>query len=214
MLKTSALSQNLIRTKTIQPVPADPSFRISPRAAYYRNLQFLKKWTKPQDDTWSNEVVTAVRSIKRRKFQKSDYFEYELVRNGDYDNTILITEVDFRNMNPADIFSITVKLSHKESQNAREAYVAARRFLHLLVEEFCYNDAEMYKIIKDHPEPQIIPKPDLSLPDNRDNWKKGATFDPELGLVYKNPKEKGSFLFLRADQLRRVANGKVNVIRS
>ncbi|KAI3494743.1 hypothetical protein L1887_40448 [Cichorium endivia] len=172
-------------------------------AAYDRNLQFFKKWTKPQEETWSNEVVTAIRSIKRKQFQKAEFFEFELVRNGDINNTIRITEADFRNMNPADIFSITMKLSHKEDQVAREAYVAARRFLHRLVEEFCYKDAEMYKIIKDHLEPQIIPKPDLSMPDNRANWKKGATFDPELGLVYKNEKE---FLFHHADQLRRVTN--------
>ncbi|KAI3522319.1 hypothetical protein L1887_11862 [Cichorium endivia] len=93
-------------------------------------------------------------------------------------------------MNPADVFSITVKLSHKEGQVAREAYVAARRFLHRLIEEFCYNDAEMYKILKEHPEPQIIHKPDLCMPDNRTNWKKGATFDPELGLEYIKVVEK------------------------
>ncbi|KAI3499623.1 hypothetical protein L1887_35427 [Cichorium endivia] len=173
------------------------------QAAYERNLQFFRKWTKPQAETWSNEVVTAVRSIKRKQFQKAEFFEYELVRNGDTKNTTRITEADFRNMNPADVFSITVKLYHKEGQVAREAYVAARRFLHRLVEEFCYNDAEMYKILKEHPKPQIIPKPDLCMPDNRINWKKGATFDPELGLVYKNGRD---FVFLRADQLRRVAN--------
>lgn len=55
------------------------------------------------------------------------------------------------------------------------------------------------------------PKPDLSLPDNRDNWKRGATFDPVLGLVYRNPEEKGSFLFLRAYEIRRISNGMVNV---
>ncbi|KAI3505834.1 hypothetical protein L1887_28120 [Cichorium endivia] len=173
------------------------------QAAYERNRQFFKKWTKPQDETWSTEVVTAVRSIKRKQFQKAEYFEYELVRNDDYKNSTRITEADFRCMNPADVFSITMKLSHKEGQVAREAYVAARRFLYRLVEEFCNNDAEMYKILKEHPEPQIIPKPDLCMQDNRTNWKKGATFDPELGLVYKNGRD---FMFLRADQLKRVAN--------
>ncbi|KAI3505849.1 hypothetical protein L1887_28150 [Cichorium endivia] len=138
-----------------------------------------------------------------KQFQKAEFFEYELVINGDYKNSTRITEADFRNMNPADVFSITMRLANKEGQVAREAYVAARRFLHRLVEEFCYNDAEMSKILKEHLEPQIIPKPDLCMPDNRTNWKKGATFDPELGLVYKNGRD---FVFLRADQLRRVAN--------
>ncbi|KAI3505862.1 hypothetical protein L1887_28171 [Cichorium endivia] len=64
----------------------------------------------------------------------------------------------------------------------------------------------MYKLLKNHLDQQLIPKHDLSMPDNRDHWKRGATFDPELGLVYKNPAEKGSFLFLCADQLRRVSS--------
>ncbi|KAI3510675.1 hypothetical protein L1887_17807 [Cichorium endivia] len=97
---------------TLNLTPAPGPYK--DQAAYERNLQFFKKWTKPQVETWSNEVVTAVRSIKRKQFQKAEFFEYELVRNGDYKNSTRITEADFRNMNPADVFSITMRLSNKE----------------------------------------------------------------------------------------------------
>ncbi|KAI3505852.1 hypothetical protein L1887_28157 [Cichorium endivia] len=50
-------------------------------------------------------------------------------------------------MNPTDIFSIVRKLSTKEYQVAREAYVAARRFLHRLLEEFCTANAELLKFV-------------------------------------------------------------------
>ncbi|KAI3523633.1 hypothetical protein L1887_01901 [Cichorium endivia] len=40
-------------------------------AAYYKNQQFFKKWTKPQVDTWSNEVV---------KYQKEKVSEIRILR--------------------------------------------------------------------------------------------------------------------------------------
>ncbi|KAI3700243.1 hypothetical protein L2E82_44864 [Cichorium intybus] len=120
-------------------------------------------------------------------------------KNNNYDKPILITEADFRLMNPADLFMIVRKLSTKEYQVAREAYVTTRRFLHHLLEEFCVADAELFILVNlTYPIPEKV---DLSMPENRDNWKKGATFDPVLGLVYKNPKQKGSLFFLRADQI-------------
>ncbi|KAI3510742.1 hypothetical protein L1887_17876 [Cichorium endivia] len=85
-------------------------------------------------------------------------------------------------MNPTDLFSIVLKLSTKEKQAASEAYVAAKQFLHGFLEELCSADAEMFKVVKDHLDQQIPEKVDLPMPDNRDNWKRGVTYDPVLGL--------------------------------
>ncbi|KAI3503825.1 hypothetical protein L1887_32278 [Cichorium endivia] len=141
---------------------------------YHRNQKFLNICTKPQVETWSIDPITVVRSLKKRSFPKANYYEYEIIRNNNYDKPTLVTEADFRMMNPADIFSIVRKLSTKEYQTL-------------------------------FPE-----KVDLSMPEDRDHWKRGTTFDPVLGLVYKNPKQKGSLFFLRADQIRRLPSVNLN----
>ncbi|KAI3503819.1 hypothetical protein L1887_32272 [Cichorium endivia] len=78
-------------------------------------------------------------------------------------------------MNPVDIYSIVMKLHSRAERHkdTKEAYLAANEQFQELV--------------------------DLSMPDNRNNWRKGVTNDHMLGLVYKDPAIKGSFLFLRAE---------------
>ncbi|KAI3510746.1 hypothetical protein L1887_17880 [Cichorium endivia] len=147
--------------------------------AYHRNQKFLNTCTKPQVETWSIDPITSVRSLK-------------------------LKHADFRMMNPADLFTIVRKLSTKEYQICREAYVTVKRFLHRLLEEFCTADAELFHLV--NPTDPFREKVDLSMPEDRDNWKRGATFDPVLGLIYKNPKQKGSLFFLRAEQIRRLPN--------
>ncbi|KAI3496672.1 hypothetical protein L1887_39043 [Cichorium endivia] len=175
-------------------------------AIRYKNQKFLNKFTRLQVDTWSIEPITSVTSVKRRTFKKSNYYEHEIVRNHNHDNKILITKPDFRRMNPAGIYSIVMKLHSRAERHkdTKEAYLAARRFLHCLLEEFCTADGELFEFVKNHPDEQFQELVDLSMPNNRNNWRKGVTNDPMLGLVYKDPAIKGSLLFLRAEQIRRV----------
>lgn len=164
--------------------------------------KFLDRYTQPQINTWSIELITTVSSVKRRTYEKSNFYEYEIVRDK---KKLVITEADFRKMNPSDIYSIIIKLAPRveRCKDSREAFVAAKCFLHQLLEEFSFGDGELYKFVENHPEDQYRDLVDVSLPDARSQWKKVATFDPMLGLVYSDKSRKGTKLFFRAHQIRR-----------
>lgn len=140
--------------------------------------------------------------MKKRTFERLNFFEYEIVRGTD---KLVITEVDFRRINPSELYSIVMKLINKSEQNqtTKDAYLAAKTFLHQILEEFSLQDGEMFNVMNNHPEDQYRDLVDLSMPEVRENWRKGATNDPMLGIIYKDKSRKGTLLFFLAKQIRR-----------
>ncbi|KAI3505811.1 hypothetical protein L1887_28096 [Cichorium endivia] len=48
-----------------------------------RNQKFLNKFTQPQLKTWSIEPIIKVVSVKKRTFEKANFFEYEIIIKSD-----------------------------------------------------------------------------------------------------------------------------------
>ncbi|KAI3510703.1 hypothetical protein L1887_17836 [Cichorium endivia] len=131
----------------------------------------------PTVDIPSEDEILMYSPIK-----ESDPPELKAKKSKFFDTQALLHAEGFSSESDPDpnkqIFTIIRKLSTKEYQVAREAYVAAKRFLHRLLE--CTADAELFKFV--NPSEPFPEKADLSMSENRDKWKRGATFDLVVGL--------------------------------
>ncbi|KAI3700135.1 hypothetical protein L2E82_44753 [Cichorium intybus] len=84
-----------------------------------------------------------------------------------------------RKMNPSDIYSIIMKLAPRteRSKASREAFVAAKRFLHQPLKEFSLGDDQNGRMV--------------------------IHLIPMLGIVYQGKSRKATNLFFHAEEIRR-----------